>query len=105
MSEHVTGTHRDQTVLFPDTLNQYVDKENSVRFIDAFIDSLNMEKLGFKHSIHLETGRPSYDPSDLLRQFKNQSYKNENAKSLVEQARVRHRNAFLKFFNSKYKKN
>ena len=51
MSEHVDGTHRDQTILFPDTLDKYVDKENPVRFIDAFVDSLNLEKLGFKHSI------------------------------------------------------
>ena len=50
MSEHVNGTHRDQTILFPDTLDKYVDEGNPVRFIDAFIDSLNLEKLGFKHS-------------------------------------------------------
>ena len=57
MSEHVAGSHRDQTILFPDTLDKYVDKENPVRFIDAFIDSLSMEKLGFKHSIPNEVGR------------------------------------------------
>ena len=69
MSEHVTGSHRDQTILFPDTLDKYVDAENPVRFIDAFTDSLNLEKLGFKHSIPCETGRPSYDPSDLLKLY------------------------------------
>ena len=69
MSEHVDGTHRDQTILFPDTLDKYVDKENPVRFIDAFINSLNLEKLGFKHSITCDTGRPSYDPSDLLKLY------------------------------------
>jgi len=69
MSEHVNGTHRDQTVLFPNTIDQYVDKENPVRFIDAFVDSLSLEKLGFKHSIPAETGRPSYDPSDLLKLY------------------------------------
>jgi len=69
MSEHVGGTHRDQTVLFPDTLDKYVDAENPVRFIDAFIDSLNIEKLGFKHSITCDIGRPSYDPSDLLKLY------------------------------------
>ena len=69
MSEHVNGTHRDQTVLFPDTIDQYVEKENPVRFIDAFVDSLNLEKLGFKHSILAETGRPSYDPADLLKLY------------------------------------
>src|SRR5208337_2154272 len=69
MSEHVNGTHRDQTILFPDTLDKYVDKENPVRFIDAFVDSLNLEKLGFKHSIPSDLGRPSYNPSDLLKLY------------------------------------
>jgi transposase len=69
MSEHINGTHRDQTALFPDRLEDYVDKENPVRFIDAFIDSLNLEKLGFKHSIPAETGRRSYDPADLLKLY------------------------------------
>jgi transposase len=69
MSEHVNGTRRDQTVLFPNTIDQYVDKENPVRFIDAFVDGLNLEKLGFKHSVPADTGRPSYDPSDLLKLY------------------------------------
>src|ERR1035437_7701590 len=69
MSEHVNGTHRHQTILFPDTLDKYVDAENPVRFIDAFIDSLNIEKLGFKNSITCDTGRPSYNPSDLLKLY------------------------------------
>ena len=69
MSEHINGAHRDQTVLFPDRLEDYVEKENPVRFIDAFVDSLDIEKLGFKHSIPAETGRPSYDPADLLKLY------------------------------------
>jgi transposase len=69
MSEHVTGNHRKQTVLFPDMLDDYVDKENPVRFIDAFVESLKMKKLCFKHSIPSDTGRPSYDPSDLLKLY------------------------------------
>jgi len=69
MSEHVTGLNRDQTALFPETLEGYVDKENPVRFIDAFVESLNLEKLGFKHAVPSELGRPSYDPSDLLKLY------------------------------------
>src|SRR5450756_752947 len=69
MSEHVDGVHRKQTILFPDTLDEYVDKGNPVRFIDAFINSLNLEKLGFKHSVPNDVGRPSYDPSDLLKLY------------------------------------
>jgi transposase len=69
MSEHITGHCRNQGVLFPSMLDNYVDKENPVRFIDVFIDSLNLEKLGFKHSVLADTGRPSYDPSDLLKLY------------------------------------
>jgi transposase len=69
MSEHVDGIDRDQTILFPDTLDKYVDAENLVRFIDAFIDSLNLEKLGFKHALPNDIGRPSYNPSDLLKHY------------------------------------
>ncbi len=69
MSEHVTGHYRKQSVLFPNILDDYVDKENPVRFIDAFIDSLNLAKLGFKHSVLADTGRPSYDPLDLLKLY------------------------------------
>ncbi len=45
---------------FPETLEEYVDKDNPVRFIDAFVESLNLEKLGFKHSIPCDLCRPSY---------------------------------------------
>lgn len=69
MSEHVAGLNRNQTALFPDTLEEYVDKENPVRFIDVFIDSLNLEKLGFKHALPNDAGRPSYNPSDLLKLY------------------------------------
>jgi transposase len=69
MSEHVEGLNRNQTALFPNTLEEYVEKENPVRFIDAFIDSLNLEKLGFKHALPNDVGRPSYDPADLLKLY------------------------------------
>jgi transposase len=69
MSEHLEGLNRNQTALFPDTLEGYVDKDNPVRFIDALVDSLNMQKLGFKHSTPSEVGRPSYNPSDLLKLY------------------------------------
>ncbi len=69
MNEHVGGAHRKQTILFPDTLDGYVDEENPVRFIDAFVDSLDLKALGFNHSMPSFVGRPSYDPSDLLKLY------------------------------------
>ena len=53
-----------------DTLDEYVTEENPVRFIDAFVDSLDLEKLGFKHAkLDGGAGRPPYDPSDLLKLY------------------------------------
>jgi transposase len=68
--DYVAGEKRDQSILFPDTLDEYVTEENPVRFIDAFVESLDLEKLGFKHSqLDGGAGRPPYDPSDLLKLY------------------------------------
>jgi len=67
--KHVAGLRRDQTLLFPETLEDYVERDNPVRFIDAFVDSLNLEKLGFTHAVPNDTGRPPYNPADLLKLY------------------------------------
>jgi len=68
--DYVAGEKRDQSILFPDTLDEYITEENPVRFIDAFVDSLDLEQLGFKRSkLDGGAGRPPYDPSDLLKLY------------------------------------
>lgn len=64
----IQGHNREQTYLFPVSLNDAVDAENEVRLIDVFVDSLKLEKFGFK-SDFLENGRPAYHPADLLKLF------------------------------------
>jgi hypothetical protein len=59
MSEHMQGLNRDQTALLSDTLEGCVDKDKPVRFIDAFIEGLNLTKLGFKHAVPSEAGHPA----------------------------------------------
>jgi transposase len=66
---YVAGCDRDQQVLFPEVLDDYVGEDNPVRFIDAFVDSLELEALGFRHARLGEMGRPPYDPGDLLRLY------------------------------------
>jgi len=63
------GDSRDQRVLFPDSIDEYVDADNPVRFIDAFIDHLDLKKLNFKYADPKETGRPPYNPGDLLKLY------------------------------------
>ena len=66
---YIVGVDRQQEVLFPETLDEYVSEDNPVRFIDAFVAKLDMAELGFGRAIPAEEGRPSYDPRDLLRLF------------------------------------
>jgi len=66
---YIEGESREQRVLFPEVLDDYISEENLVRFIDVFVDGLEMEDLGFDRTAPKETGRPPYDPRDLLRLY------------------------------------
>ncbi len=66
---YIEGESREQRVLFPEVLDDYISEENLVRFIDAFVDGLEMEELGFDRTAPQETGRPPYDPRDLLKLY------------------------------------
>src|SRR5258708_11983828 len=59
---YINGTARKQTVLFPATLDEYIDEQSAVRAIDAFIEYLRFDELGFVRGEPAETGRPGYDP-------------------------------------------
>jgi transposase len=58
MTGHIKGLPRDQAVVLPERLDDYVDEENPVRFIDAFVDGLDLKALGFRRVEAEETGRP-----------------------------------------------
>src|ERR1700687_4673054 len=67
--DYIRGASRNQVILFPETVEDYITEDNSVRFIDAFVASLDLGQLGFKRAQPAETGRPAYDPADLLRLY------------------------------------
>jgi len=63
------GIAREQAILFPETIDDYIAEDNPVQFIDAFVDSLDLRLLGFKRAQPEETGRPPYHPGDMLRLY------------------------------------
>ena len=63
---YIEGIDRQQQVLFPEALDEYVASGNPVRVIDAFVRGLDMAKLGFMRAEPATEGRPGYDPRDLL---------------------------------------
>lgn len=66
---YIEGESRNQSLLFPEILDDYITQDNLVRFIDAFVDGFKMEEMGFTHSTPEGTGRPPYDPRDLLKLY------------------------------------
>ena len=67
--KHIQGISRSQTLLLPACVDDYVGPDNPVRFIEAFVDSLDLGAAGFRRSLPKVTGRPGYDPSDLLKLY------------------------------------
>jgi transposase len=67
--KHRAGLDRSQTLLFPERLEDYIAAENPVRFLDAFVASLDLHALGFDKARCADTGRPPYDPAMLLKLY------------------------------------
>src|SRR5262247_2817499 len=69
MRRFVEGIDRGQATLFPECLADWIDEDNPVRVIDAFVDKLDLSRLGFDGVAPEATGRPSYHPSVLLKLY------------------------------------
>ena len=65
--QFITGNNRHQT--FFSTLEEQVAADNPVRLIDAFIDKLDLAKMGFTKTVHKSEGRPPYAPAVLLKLY------------------------------------
>lgn len=66
---YIQGEGRHQGTLFPVVLDDLVPADHVCRVIDAFVDRLAMEQLGFVRAEAADTGRPGYDPRDLLKLY------------------------------------
>ncbi len=69
MKRYVEGVDRGQTVLFPGCLDDWIDENNPVRVIEAFVEALDLAELEFGGVDPAKTGRPSYHPSALLKLY------------------------------------
>lgn len=67
--DYIKKADRNQLSFLPECIDDYIDENNPVRLIDAFVDGLEMGALGFRKSHPNETGRPAYDPRDLLKLY------------------------------------
>lgn len=66
---YIQSIASEQTWLLPYSIDELVEENNPVRVIRAYVDSLPMEDLGFVRAVPAETGRPGYDPRDMLKLY------------------------------------
>ena len=64
MARYVEGWDRRQSFLLPECVDDYVDENNPVRVIEAFVGQLDLAALGFGRAVPADTGRPG-DPGDM----------------------------------------
>src|ERR1700736_214830 len=88
---HLTGHDRSQMLLLPEAVDDYVGSDNPVRFIDAFVDGLDLSAASFTGVEPKVTGRPGYAPADLLKLYID-GYLNRvrSSRSIAEFAQFEH---------------
>ena len=69
MKRLVEGADRVKSTLPPECLDDWIDEENPVRAVDAFVDALDLKELGFDGVEPAATGRPAFHPSVLLKLY------------------------------------
>ena len=67
MKRFIEGEDRSQVTLLPECLDDYIGEDNPVRVVDAFVEELDLQELGFEGAEPAATGRPSYHPAVLLK--------------------------------------
>jgi len=66
---YITGEDRNQIILFPESIDEYVSDNNSIRIIDEYINQLDLKSLLFKRAVTPKMGRPPYHPKDMLKLY------------------------------------
>ncbi|MDR6954342.1 transposase [Ancylobacter sp. 3268] len=66
---YIVGEDRERASLLPSRVEDYVASDAAVRVIDAFVAGLALAALGFVRASPASTGRPGYDPRDLLKLY------------------------------------
>ncbi|HKR47490.1 MAG TPA: IS1182 family transposase [Paraburkholderia sp.] len=66
---YIKGEARAQQTMFPLTLDELISVDHVCRVIEAFVNKLDVAGLGFLRAEPADTGRPGYDPRDLLKLY------------------------------------
>ena len=66
---YIEGADRNQIILFPECIEDYIDDDNLVRIIDVYVELLDVVALGFKFAVSPRVGRPPFRPQLLIKLY------------------------------------
>ena len=66
---YIQGEDRNQIILFPESIDDYISEDSVVRIIDEYVEQLDVKELGFKFAVNPSVGRPPYNPKDMLKLY------------------------------------
>ena len=66
---YIEGSDSRQATFLPELLDDLISESNPIRFIEAFVDSLDLVAHGFSRAELSGTGAPSYNPAYLLKLY------------------------------------
>jgi len=66
---YIEGHDRNQIILFPESIDDYIRDDSPVRVIDEYVEQLDIEELGFNKAVYPLIGRPPYNPKDMLKLY------------------------------------
>lgn len=66
---YITGKDSMQMTFCAWNCEDLVAQDSPARFIKVFVDSLDLESMGFEHTVPAPTGRPPYNPYDLVKLY------------------------------------
>ena len=66
---YIQRENRNQIILFPESINDYINEDSTARVIDEYVEQLDIKELGFKKTVYLTIGRPPHAPKDLLKLY------------------------------------
>lgn len=69
MSRFIEGQDRQQVTLMPESLDDFIAEDNTIRIVNAFVNELDLAAQEFQGMQPASTGRPSYHPSVLLKLY------------------------------------
>lgn len=65
----ITGIDRNQKIMFPEYVEDYVEEDNPIRVIDEYVETLNFIEMGFTKTTEIRPGAPGYHPSILMKLY------------------------------------